>query len=131
MGRKKKMISKTARDIGVPVESPPSAECSDSRCPYHGELPIRGRIFRGEVVSDKAPATVVVEWEGLRKIPKYQRYMRRRSSASAFNPPCIGATEGDVVRIAECRPLSKTKHFVVIEKLSAARSAAGAGGAEA
>jgi small subunit ribosomal protein S17 len=33
----------------------------------------------------------------------------------AHNPPCINAKEGDVVKIAECRPLSKTKKFVVIE----------------
>ena len=32
-----------------------------------------------------------------------------------YNPQCVDAKKGDIVKIAECRPLSKTKAFVVIE----------------
>ncbi|MBC7110345.1 MAG: 30S ribosomal protein S17, partial [Archaeoglobi archaeon] len=42
---------------------------------------------------------------------------KKRSKLHAHNPPCINARVGDVVKIAECRPLSKTKHFVVVEIL--------------
>jgi len=38
------------------------------------------------------------------------------SRITAHNPPCIGAKTGDKVKIAECRPISKTKSFVVVEK---------------
>ena len=78
---------------------------------------MRGRIFEGEIVSDKAPKTVVVEWGFIHYIPKYERYERRSSRVVAYNPVCIDAKKGDIVRIAECRPLSKTKSFVVIEKV--------------
>ncbi len=50
-------------------------------------------------------------------VPKYERYEKRTSSYAAHCPPCIEAKLGDKVRIAECRPLSKTISFVTIEKL--------------
>ena len=59
--------------------------------------------------------TVVVAREYLQYIRKYNRYEKRTSRIIAHNPPCIGAREGEVVTIAECRPLSKTKAFVVVE----------------
>jgi small subunit ribosomal protein S17 len=103
------------RDIGINVRKP-EEECDDVNCPFHGTLPVRGQILEGTVVSDKAPKTVVVLRSYLKKIPKYERYEKRRSKIHAHNPPCINAKVGDVVKIAECRPLSKTKSFVVIEK---------------
>jgi len=41
--------------------------------------------------------------------------MKKRSRVAAHNPVCINAKIGDKVRIAECRPISKTKAFVIIE----------------
>jgi len=61
--------------------------------------------------------TVVVEREYDVRVPKYDRYMKRRSRIPAHAPPCLGLEEGDTVRIAETRPLSKTKSHVVVEKL--------------
>ena len=40
-----------------------------------------------------------------------------KTKVVAYNPECIHAREGDIVKIMECRPLSKTKSFVVIEIL--------------
>ena len=105
-------------NIGVQVKNKPKAECDDVNCPYHGHLKIRGRIFTGNVVSDKMDKSIVVEWEYTKKLQKYQRFMRKKSSVIAHNPSCIHAKKGDIVRIAECKPISKTKTFVVIEKLS-------------
>ncbi|MBC7109755.1 MAG: 30S ribosomal protein S17, partial [Archaeoglobi archaeon] len=56
-----------ARDIGIDVK-PPEGECEDENCPFHGRLFVRGQIFVGKVVSDKAQKTVVVERELLRKV---------------------------------------------------------------
>ena len=61
--------------------------------------------------------TVNVEWEWQNYLRKYERYEKRRSRVKAHNPSCINANEGDIVRIMECRPLSKTKNFVVVEVL--------------
>lgn len=92
-----------------------SKTCQDRNCPFHGEVRIRGRKLEGVVVSDKMDKTVVVKIEHLRYVPKYDRYERRTSKIHAHNPSCVGAKEGDGVVIAECRKLSKTKSFVVVE----------------
>ncbi|MBU0536386.1 MAG: 30S ribosomal protein S17 [Nanoarchaeota archaeon] len=96
---------------------PPTEVCKDKKCPFHGDLSIRGRVFTGVVVSDVAKNTVSVRWERQRKMPKYERYERRTTKIHAHNPECIKAKNNDIVKIAECRPLSKTKNFVVIEKM--------------
>jgi len=97
----------------------PKKACTDRDCPFHGELAVRGRVLEGIVASAKMEKTVVVERDYLFYIPKFMRYERRHSRISSHNPPCIDAKEGERVKIAECRPLSKTVSFVVVEKLEA------------
>lgn len=70
----------------------------------------------GVVVSDRMHKSVVVSIEYVKHYPKYERYARMNTRITAHNPPCIDAKRGDRVKIAECRPLSKTKSFVVVEK---------------
>ncbi|MEM3226951.1 MAG: 30S ribosomal protein S17, partial [Thermoplasmata archaeon] len=48
---------------------------------------------------------------------KYERYKKESSKYHAHLPDCIKVNIGDKVKIMECRPLSKTVSFVVIEKL--------------
>lgn len=102
------------RDIGLDVTAP-DKECNDIHCPFHGRLPVRGQVFTGSVVSSRMEKTVVVKRTSEKLITKFERYEKRQSKMHAHNPPCIDAAEGDTVKIAECRPLSKTKTFVVIE----------------
>jgi small subunit ribosomal protein S17 len=102
------------KNIGLNVNAP-SQECDDPSCPFHGRLSVRGQQFSGTVVSDYNDKTVVVQREYQKYVPKYERYEKRRSSIHAHNPPCINARRDDIVRIAECRPISKTKSFVVVE----------------
>ncbi len=78
-------------------------------------LKTRGRTFKGIVVSSKAQKTVTVSWNRKIYIPKYERYQEKRSKVKAHNPVHISAKEGDEVIIKECRPISKTKKFVVTE----------------
>lgn len=91
-------------------------ECDDANCPFHGTLSVRGRTLEGVVVSDKMDKSVVVSIDYMRFYPKYERYARMNSRIPAHNPPCVAAKTGDKVTIAECRPISKTKSFVVVEK---------------
>ncbi len=105
----------SARNIGIPGIEPPEKKCDDPNCPFHGTLSVRGIILEGVVVSDKMDKTVIVEREYSRFIKKYKRYERRRSRIPAHNPPCINAKKGDLVKIAETRPISKTVSFVVIQ----------------
>ena len=95
----------------------PRKACNDRNCPFHGTLPVRGRVLEGVVATAKMTGTVIVEREFLQFSPKFVRYERRRGHIPSHNPPCIDVEEGDRVKIAECRPLSKTVSFVVVEKL--------------
>ena len=103
--------------VGYNVKYRPETECSDSNCPHHGTVSLRGKTFEGIVVSDSMNKTVKVEWENLVKDTKYSRYFKTTSSVKAHNSDCIKAKVGDKVLIAETRPLSKTKHFVIVEVL--------------
>jgi small subunit ribosomal protein S17 len=97
----------------------PKKTCDDVNCPFHGELPVRGRVLEGTVVSAKMDKTVIVERDYLSYISKFKRYERRRSRIPSHKPPCIDVKEGDRVTIAESRPISKTVVFVVVEKVEA------------
>ena len=96
--------------------------CGDVKCPVHGELKARGRTITGTVVSAKAQKSAVVAWEYTELVPKYGRYLKKRSRVSVHSPDCIDVQEGDQVKIRECRPISKTKRFVIIEKLGTKRT---------
>src|SRR3989338_779749 len=107
---------KMNRNIGVNVQSP-SGKCEDKKCPFHGSLRCHGNIFTGVVSSTKMHHTASIEWAWRKYLTKYERYEMKRTKVKAHNTPCINAVEGDRVRIMRCRPLSKTKNFVIIEKL--------------
>ena len=103
-----------ARNLGIAV-TPPRKACEDNLCPFHGRLSVRGKLLIRIVVSAKAKNMNVVSREYPHQVAKYQRYERSRSRLHAYLPECIEVTEGDEITIAECRPLSKTVSFVVIE----------------
>ena len=104
-----------AKDIGIDVAAP-KATCDDKHCPFHGKLSVRGQILNGVVVSTKMGKTVVVEREYMKTITKFERFEKRTRRMRAHSPPCLGLAVGDRVTLMECRPLSKTVSFVVIEK---------------
>ena len=110
----KKMASEV-KDIGFDVVSP-ALECNAPNCPFHGSLSVRGQTIDGVVATVKMNKTVVVERNYLRFVKKYERYEKRSSRYAAHAPACLGLKAGDRVTIAECRPISKTVSFVVIEK---------------
>ena len=93
------------------------AECNDKKCPYHGDVKVRGDLFEGIVISAKTPKAAIIERTLLEWVPKYERYKKKRSRIVAHNPPCIDAKVGDMIQIGECRKLSKTKAFVVLKKI--------------
>jgi len=105
-----------AKNIGLEVSKPKKA-CEDDNCPFHGKLKCRGRTFVGTIISAKMQKTATVSWERRHFLKKYERYEKRKSKVKAHNPACINAHEGDIVKIMECRPLSKTKNFVIVEVL--------------
>ena len=92
--------------------------CSDKNCPIHGNLKTRGKTFKGIVVS-KNEKRIAIESERMVYIKKYERYAKSKAKIHARLPSCMekNIQIGDLVKIQECRPLSRIIHFVVIEKL--------------
>jgi len=74
----------------------------------------------GRVVSDKAEKTVTVMLERQVKHPLYGKYMKRSTKVHAHDED-NSCTEGDLVRISECRPISKSKSWRVTEILERAQ----------
>jgi small subunit ribosomal protein S17 len=94
----------------------PKKTCEDRNCPFHGQLSVRGHVLDGVVISAKMDKTVIVERDYLHYVPKVMKYERRHSRIASHSPSCLQTKEGDRVKIAECRPISKTVSFVVVEK---------------
>jgi len=76
------------------------------------------RTLEGRVISNKMDKTVTVLIERQEQHPLIGKIIRRSTKLHAQND--MGANEGDLVRIAECRPLSKTKHHRVVEIITRA-----------
>ncbi len=72
------------------------------------------RTVEGRVVSNKMQKTVTVLLERQVKHDLYGKYGRRSTKVHAHDE-AGECKEGDLVRIAECRPLSKTKNWTVVE----------------
>lgn len=102
------------RDIGIKVKEP-ERECTDKHCPFHGTLAVRGRLFDGKVTGDKARQTITLQKESPVYYSKFKRYARSKSTIHAHVPECIDVESGDHVLTAECRPISKSVSYVVVE----------------
>ena len=105
---------KKKKNIGIEVKAP-KEKCNDKHCPFHGEIKVRGRTFTGTVISRDVNKTAKIEFPRLFYLNKYERFEKRRSRITVHNPPCIDAQIGDKVKVIECKPISKTKNFVIIE----------------
>jgi len=104
-----------ARSIGLDVK-PPARQCEDPNCPFHGSLKIRGKILTGKVVSVSARNLAVVQRESTQFNKKYLRYLKKRHKLHAHLSPCFDLKIGDIATVAECRPISKTVSFVVVDR---------------
>jgi small subunit ribosomal protein S17 len=73
-----------------------------------------GRVLEGRVVSTGMQKTVTVEVTRLVKHSRYRKYVSRRKNYKAHDEQ--GCELGDKVVIRECRPISKTKRWLVIDR---------------
>jgi small subunit ribosomal protein S17 len=83
----------------------------------------RSRI--GRVISDNTPKTIKIRVEGLHKHPQYKKYVKDFSTFMVHDPE-DACHLGDLVRIEECRPMSKSKKWIVCEIVEKASGAAAA-----
>ncbi|THG15427.1 hypothetical protein TEA_002918 [Camellia sinensis var. sinensis] len=98
----------------------------DKKCPFTGNVSIRGRILAGTCHSAKMMRTIIVRRNYLHFVKKYQRHNPvRHSNIPAHISPCFRVKEGDHVTIGQCRPLSKTVRFNVLKVIPAGSSGGG------
>ena len=112
-----KKESKTEKKV-----EPAEAVCNERDCPAHGNLKVRGRTFEGKVIK-KFHKRIVIEFERMIYVRKYERYKKSKTKIHARLPVCMEKeiNVDDLVKVQECRPLSKIIHFVVIEKIKSER----------
>eukprot|EP00246_Nothoceros_aenigmaticus_P012873 TRINITY_DN417_c0_g3_i1.p1 TRINITY_DN417_c0_g3~~TRINITY_DN417_c0_g3_i1.p1 ORF type:complete len:161 (-),score=21.22 TRINITY_DN417_c0_g3_i1:362-844(-) len=106
------------KNVGLGFKTPREAvegTYIDKKCPFTGNVSIRGRILTGTVNCAKMTRTITVRRDYLHFVKKYQRYEKRHSNLSAHVSPCFRVKEGDKVIIGQCRPLSKTVRFNVLK----------------
>lgn len=92
----------------------PAKDCTDKKCPFHGEITVKKELFTGKVVKKDVSRSATIEWFKPFFVPKYERYEIRRYRLRTHNPGCVNAQIGDEVLVAKTRPLSKTKHHVIV-----------------
>jgi len=99
--------------VGIKVEIPKQV-CKDKHCPFHSELSTHGRIFDGIIIKKNVHKTANISWNRQIYLQKYERYEKKRTRVKAHIPECLSVDVGTKVRIMECAPISKTKHFVIV-----------------
>merc|ERR1719502_1586652 len=117
-GEKAQKIKRFSKKIGLGFKTPQEAKDGnyiDKKCPFTSNVTIRGRIFKGVVLSNKMHRTVVLRRDYLHYIKKYNRFEKRHHNLPAHLPPVFSRTRiGDVVTVGQCRPLTKTVRFNVL-----------------
>ena len=104
------------RNIGIPIKkSVEKPTENDANNPFNGSLSIRGKLFEGVVIQAKGKRTVTLQKESPIYFTKFRRYGRSKNRIHAHVPSNLDVKEGDRVVAAECRPISKSVSFVVVE----------------
>ncbi len=103
-----------------PAREKPATRKPITRIPKPESELGRRQERRGVVVSDKGNKTIVVKVEMIKAHPKYKKVVRSSNKLHAHDEQ-NSAGIGDVVRIIETRPLSKTKHWRLAEIVEKAK----------
>jgi small subunit ribosomal protein S17 len=119
--KKRKRLPRAERPVKTRRTRTPSTERKKITRQATAESP-RGRRQerRGVVVSDGMDKTIVVKVDSVRAHPRYKKVIRRSIKFHAHDEQ-NSAHVGDVVRIVETRPLSKTKHWRLAEIVEVAK----------
>jgi small subunit ribosomal protein S17 len=90
----------------------------EQHAPEHG--PGKPKVRQGVVVSDKGDKTITVRIDTARRHKRYRKIMRS-STTLHVHDETNNAHAGDTVRVQECRPMSRTKRWRLLEVLERAR----------
>merc|ERR1739845_236002 len=107
------------KSVGLGIKTPKDAKTLDyvdKKCPFTGNVSIRGRILTGVVTKLKMNRTCAIRRDYLHYIKKYNRFEKRHKTVSVHCSPAFRLKVGDVVTVGQCRPISKTVRFNVLRK---------------
>jgi small subunit ribosomal protein S17 len=121
--RKTKAVRRRARRLqerAKAAERRAAAPAPEPLAPVHAPIEGTRRVRQGIVVSDKAAKTITVRIDVARRHRRYEKIVRSSSTVHAHDEN-NDAHEGDVVRVIESRPLSRTKRWALVDVLERAR----------
>ena len=109
------------KSVGLGFRVPKEAKRGtyvDKKCPFTSDVSIRGRIITGIVHTAKMNRTIIIRRNYLHFVKKYQRYAKRHRNFSVHCSPAFTPKPGDRVIVGQCRPLSKTVRYNVLQSVS-------------
>jgi small subunit ribosomal protein S17 len=121
--RRAKAVRRRARRLqerAKAAERRTSAPAPEPLPPVHAPVEGARKLRQGVVVSDKADKTITVRIDVARRHRRYEKIVRSSSTLHAHDES-NEAHEGDVVRVVESRPLSRTKRWKLVDVLERAR----------
>jgi small subunit ribosomal protein S17 len=121
--RKTKAVRRRARRLQERAKAATrraAAPAPEALAPVHAPVEGTRRVRQGIVVSDKAHKTITVRIDVARRHRRYEKIVRSSSTVHAHDEN-NDAHEGDVVRVIESRPLSRTKRWALVDVLERAR----------
>ncbi len=121
--RKTKAVRRRARRLQERAKAATrraAAPASEALAPVHAPVEGTRRIRQGIVVSNKAQKTITVRIDIARRHRRYEKIVRSSSTVHAHDEN-NDAHEGDVVRVIESRPLSRTKRWALVDVVERAR----------
>ena len=121
--RRAKAISRRARRLSErakAAERRAAAPAAEPLAPVHAPVEGTRRVRQGIVVSNKAEKTITVRIDVARRHRRYEKIVRSSSTLHAHDEN-NDAHEGDVVRVIESRPLSRTKRWALVDVVERAR----------
>ena len=108
------------RNAPKPPSAAPREPAPEPLPPVHAPVEGTRRVRQGIVVSDKAEKTITVRIDVARRHRRYEKIVRSSSTVHAHDEN-NDAHEGDVVRVIESRPLSRTKRWALVDVVERAR----------
>merc|ERR1711934_304427 len=119
LSRNSRKGARYVKSVGLGYKTPKAAiegKYIDKKCPFTGNVSIRGKILKGIVKSaGKMTNTVTVRRDYLHFITKYNRYEKRHKMVTDHCSPAFDPRMGDEVTLGQCRPIAKTVMFNVVK----------------
>jgi len=121
--RRSKAVRRRARRLkerAKAAERRAAAPAPEPLAPVHAPVEGTRKVRQGVVISNKAAKTITVRIDVARRHRRYEKIVRSSSTVHAHDEN-NDAHEGDVVRVIESRPLSRTKRWTLVDVVERAR----------